>query len=149
MTTVLNAPLQRRLERHPVARLATADASARPHLVPITFALVGDALVFVVDQKPKRAGGTALKRVRNILANPHVAVLVDTYDDDWSRLEYVLIRGRADVIDRHAPAYDDALAALRARYPQYRGIDFVPERNPVIRIRPIAVHWWRADGRYD
>ena len=66
-----------------VARLATADAGGRPHLVPVVFAVEGDRVYSVVDAKPKRT--TALRRLRNVAENPCVALLVDHYEEDWAR----------------------------------------------------------------
>ena len=82
-----------------VARLATADASGRPHVVPICYAFDGDSLYSAIDLKPKRVGPRQLKRVRNLLDNPQVAVIVDDYSEDWSALGYVLIRGAAEIMD--------------------------------------------------
>ncbi|MHB8375937.1 MAG: TIGR03668 family PPOX class F420-dependent oxidoreductase [Dehalococcoidia bacterium] len=123
-----------------VARLATADVHGRPHVVPICFALEGDILYTPVDEKPKRGDITRIRRLRNITHEPHVQVLVDVYDDaDWSNLRYVQFRGRARIIeagDEHARA----LAALRARYPQYRAMAL--ESRPVIAVDiERAVHW--------
>jgi PPOX class probable F420-dependent enzyme len=98
----------------PVARLATADAAGVPHLVPIVFALVGDALYFVVDDKPKASA--QLRRLANIRANPRVGVLVDRYDDDWDKLWWARADGTARVLDD----FDEtATAALARRYPRY------------------------------
>jgi PPOX class probable F420-dependent enzyme len=105
----------------PVARLASADAAGRPHLVPITFALLdAETIVSAVDHKPKRT--TALRRLANIEANPAVSLLVDHYDDDWSRLWWARADGRARVIDPDGdPALRAAaLDALVARYANYR-----------------------------
>jgi PPOX class probable F420-dependent enzyme len=103
-----------------VARLATADAGGRPHLVPVVFVVEGDTVFTVVDAKPKRT--TALRRLRNVTENPWVAMLVDHYDDaDWDALWWVRAEGVARVLD---PATDDeaarAVELLRARYPQQR-----------------------------
>lgn len=144
MAAALTTEVRRYLERHRVGHLATADGAARPHLVPVTFALTADAIVFVIDEKPKAAHGTGSKRMRNMLANPQVAFLVDHYDDDWTRLTYALIVGRAEIVARPGPPYADALVHLRARYPQYRDLDLTPERNPVVRIVPERIHRWSA-----
>jgi PPOX class probable F420-dependent enzyme len=144
MAAVLTTEVRHYLERHRVGHLATADGAAQPHLIPVTFALTEDAIVFVIDEKPKAAHGTRPKRMRNMLANPRVAFLVDHYDEDWSRLTYALIVGRAEIVVRPGPAYADALIHLRARYPQYRSIDLTPERNPVVRITPERIHRWSA-----
>lgn len=131
------------LDRHRVARLATADRAGVPHVVPLCFALADEALYFVVDAKPKRRAGTALKRMRNLLENPAVAVVVDEYDEDWSALAYVLLRGRAAVVTDAAEARR-ALASLRAKYPQYRTMALDGPDHPVVRITPEHVHVWRA-----
>ena len=115
-----------------VARLATVDADGRPHLVPITFAAAGDVIWTAVDHKPKRS--RALKRLDNIRANPAVSVLVDHYDDDWTRLWWVRADGTA-VIRDDAP---EALALLAAKYPHYRT---TPPSGPFIEI---GVARWTA-----
>ena len=147
MAIALTPGLRRELEAHRVGHLATADSVGVPHLVPVTFAISGDTIVFVVDEKPKRNHGTGIKRVRNILANPTVAFLVDRYDEDWDRLAYVLVRGRAAVVDSAGPDYDAATRALRSRYPQYRTLTLTPSRNPVIQIIPEHVHRWHGGRR--
>lgn len=122
------------------AYLATADGDGVPQLVPVTFALLsavdgtaGDApadeIVVAVDQKPKTTRD--LKRLRNIADNPHVAVLTDRYDDDWSRLWWVRADGVA-AVEHDGEPREAALDALAARYPQYR--DRRPD-GPVIRVR--------------
>jgi PPOX class probable F420-dependent enzyme len=98
-----------------VARLATVGPRG-PHLVPCTFALAGDRVVSVVDQKPKRT--TALQRLANIRSDPRVSLLVDRYDEDWIRLWWVRADGRA-AIEKEGPELDGAVAALTAKYPQY------------------------------
>jgi PPOX class probable F420-dependent enzyme len=133
---------RRLLDSCRIAHLATADRSARPHVVPLCYARDGDQLYFVIDEKPK-AVGKALKRMRNIAENPGVALVVDVYDEDWTRLEYVLVRGRAEVVAERAE-YDRALSLLRARYPQYEAMRLASEKNPLVRITPASVHHWRA-----
>ena len=108
--------LRERLSEARVARLATADPAGKPHIVPITFAVEGDTIYFAVDAKPKRT--TDLKRLRNIAANPAVSVLIDHYEDDWSRLWWVRIDGAARIIGDGDEA-DRAIDLLVSRYPQY------------------------------
>jgi PPOX class probable F420-dependent enzyme len=108
----------------PVARLATVDPQGRPHVVPICFAIDGATLYTAVDEKPKRT--RRLQRLRNIEANPRVEVLIDRYDDDWSRLWWVRLRGTARVVDDPR-----ALELLAAKYPQYRER---PPAGPVIAV---------------
>ena len=124
-----------------VAHLATADAHGHPHVVPVCYALVGDNLYVTIDEKPKRAGVRAMKRLRNIEENPDVAVVVDRYDDDWSRLAWVMLRGRAEILD-DGDEHDRAQAALRERYPQYRAMRLEP--LPVIALRIGRVNAWGA-----
>ena len=132
---------RRFLEGRRVARLATADGGGEPHVLPVCFAL-GEADVFIaVDRKPKRGPPRRLKRLRNIAANPQVALVADRYDDDWSRLGWVMLRGRADILECGAER-DRALEMLIARYRQYRDMDLAP--LPVIALRIARVASWGA-----
>ena len=107
-----------------VARLATADAHGRPHLVPVVFAVDGDRIYSAVDTKPKRT--TALRRLRNVAENPFVALLVDHYDDaDWGALWWVRAEGRGRVLEVDAPEARRAVELLRARFPQQRVVGAV------------------------
>ena len=115
-----------------VARLATADAGGAPHLVPITFAVEGDRILFAVDAKPKSSA--RLRRLRNIAENPQVSLLVDEYDEDWEQLWWVRADGRARILpgeDQDGPRH-----LLRARYSQYADVAL---DGPVVEI---AVHRW-------
>jgi PPOX class probable F420-dependent enzyme len=114
----LSAAVEAFLGRARVAHLATADAAGQPHVVPIVFVVLDRRLYSPLDAKPKRVPGWRLKRVRNLAANPRVAVVVDRYAEDWSRLGYVLWQGRAHLLDRGSEA-DRARAALRGKYSQY------------------------------
>jgi PPOX class probable F420-dependent enzyme len=118
-----------------VARLATLDADGRPHVVPIVFALVGDTLYSAVDGKPKRS--RTLRRIENARERPDVTVLVDRYDEDWTQLWWVRIRGRARVLDEGDEAVA-ALEALAAKYPQYR------TEPPGLPVLAIDVEDWRT-----
>ena len=132
--------MRRRLEEARVARLATVDPAGRPHLVPVVFALVDDLIVSAVDEKPKRT--QRLQRLENMRVNPLVTVLVDHYDEDWSRLWWVRVRGEAEV-HVEGPQWDRALEALADKYQQYR--DQRPQ-GPAILIE--AQDWlgWSAAG---
>jgi PPOX class probable F420-dependent enzyme len=102
-----------------VARLATADAGARPHLVPIAFAVAGDTIYSAVDAKPKRT--RALRRLANVRENPAVALLVDHWDEeDWRRLWWVRADGEGRVLDPDEPEAVQAVELLRERYPRQR-----------------------------
>jgi PPOX class probable F420-dependent enzyme len=132
------------LDRSRIAHLATADVQGRPHVIPLCFARMGNVIVFVVDEKPKRPGKT-LKRMRNIAENPTVALVVDVYDEDWRRLEYALVHGRAEVVEDLGERHR-AIDALRERYPQYRSMALDAPHNQVVRIAPTRVHHWRFVG---
>ena len=107
-----------------MARLATADAAGRPHLVPIAFAVEDDRVYSAVDAKPKRT--TALRRLANVRENPAVALLVDHYDDsDWSALWWVRADGRGRVLEPGAGEAQHAVGLLRERYPQQRAVGAV------------------------
>ncbi len=127
-----------------VARLATADETGAPHVMPVCFALDGETVYSVVDRKPKQAGAMRLRRIRNIMANPQVALLLDGYEEDWGRLWYVLLRGVASVV-RRGPEHRWALTLLRNKYPQYAAMNL--EGRPVIRARIWRVVAWGNWGR--
>jgi len=122
-----------------VGRLATADAKGRPHVIPVCFAFDGRHLYTAIDEKPKRAAPRRLRRVRNIEANPQVALVVDHYEEDWGRLRYVLVSGTARVI-ADGREHAAAIALLREKYPQYRAMRL--EGRPVITISPRRVAAW-------
>jgi PPOX class probable F420-dependent enzyme len=121
-----------------VGHLATADRHGVPHVVPVCFALAEDALYITIDEKPKRAD-VPLKRLRNIAENPAVAVVVDRYDDDWTRLGWVMLRGRAEILAGGAE-HARAQALLRARYPQLNDMQIAS--LPVIAVCLERVTSW-------
>jgi|SRR5271165_2006173 len=130
---------QRRfLESCRVAHLATADASGAPYVVPVCFALHKNSLYITIDQKPK-GSPRSLKRLRNIAENPMAALVADHYDEDWTRLGWVMLRGRAQILDSGAE-HDMAQDLLRSRYPQYRSMQLA--ELPVIAIRLERVASW-------
>jgi len=129
-----------RLRAARVARLATADRRGRPHVVPICFAAEARAVYHAIDAKPKGRPAAALRRVRNIAENPQVTLLVDHYEEDWRRLWFVLVRGRARLL-RRGTARAHGLRLLRRKYAQYRR-GLLPEHALVIAIRPESVSTW-------
>jgi len=124
-----------------VARLATADGSGDPHVVPIVFALDGNTVYTPLDDKPKRVPLKHLTRVRNIVANPHVALVVDEYDEDWTRLAWVLVRGTAAVCESGS-VQSTGIRLLREKYPQYEQMTL--DGRPIIVITPTAIASWGA-----
>jgi PPOX class probable F420-dependent enzyme len=123
-----------------VGRLATADAAGRPLVVPVCFAFDGEALYSAVDDKPKRT--RELRRLRNIAENPQVALVVDEWSEDWSRLRWVIVEGSADVL-RTGADFGRAIDRLQEKYPQYRVMDLRTD-GAVLRLRAERVLAWRA-----
>jgi PPOX class probable F420-dependent enzyme len=134
--------VQNILKKARVARLATLDGKNRPHIVPICFAYDGKLLYTAIARKPKRVTGERLVRLRNIRAVPRIALLIDQYDDDWTQLWYVLIRGKAKLIPKSAhKEHAWAIEKLRAKYPQYvQGM--LADDAPIIRITPKQATVW-------
>jgi PPOX class probable F420-dependent enzyme len=135
---MLSEEQRRFLESRRVGHLATADDGGMPHVVPVCFALQEDAVYITIDQKPK-GNPRSLKRLRNIAANPWVALVADRYDEDWTRLGWVMLRGHAEILDSGAE-HDTAQHLLRARYPQYRVMQLAG--LPVIAVRIGRVASW-------
>jgi PPOX class probable F420-dependent enzyme len=123
-----------------VARLATVDEAGYPHVVPVCYATDGRAYYSPLDAKPKRTPANRLKRVRNILANPRVALLIDHYEEDWTRLRFLMVQGRAELLDG-GTEWRTARTLLEAKYPQYQTLPLPPEA-PVIKIGPDHVVRW-------
>ena len=131
------------LVRQRVGRLATADAAGTPHVVPVCFACSPEGTFYVaLDEKPKDVSPTRLKRVRNILENPRVALVADRYAEDWSLLAFVLVRGRAGLLEPGTGEHADAVRLLRGKYHQYERMSI--EDYPVISIKPERVASWGA-----
>ncbi|MGH9784754.1 MAG: TIGR03668 family PPOX class F420-dependent oxidoreductase [Terriglobia bacterium] len=132
------------VSRYRVARLATADARGKPLVVPVCFACGKDAIYSVLDEKPKRVAASRLRRVRNIQVNPQVSLLVDHYEEDWSRLAYILVAGTAEVLSEETQPNEhaEALRLLREKYPQYRAMRL--KARPVIKISPRRTISWKA-----
>jgi PPOX class probable F420-dependent enzyme len=122
-----------------IAHLATADASGRPHVIPICFVFDGKLFYSPIDEKPKRVAARKLKRVRNIAENPHVALLIDRYDEDWRKLAYALVLGEAKIL-RRGKTHRNAAKLLRRKYPQYRSMAI--DDRPMISITPKRIVAW-------
>lgn len=130
------------LVRRRVARLATADASGSPHAVPVCFALSPRGVYVPLDEKPKDVPPERLKRVRNIIENPSVALVADRYAEDWEQLAFVMVRGRAELLEPATEEHAAAVRLLRGKYHQYERMRI--EERPVIAVRPERVSSWGA-----
>ena len=127
------------ITRQRIGRLASADARGNPHVVPVCFAISDGTLYSTIDAKPKRSTALPLKRLRNITVNPSVAFVADHYDEDWSRLGWIMLRGRAEILAEGAE-HDRAQRLLRDRYVQYRAMEL--GEMPVIALRMEQVTVW-------
>jgi PPOX class probable F420-dependent enzyme len=133
------AEIRRRLGDARVAHLATTGGNGRPHIVPICFVVVSEEIFFAVDHKPKRTSD--LQRLRNIAVNPQVAMLADQYEEDWSRLWWIRVDGRAHMLNAADASSEHAIDALAARYPQYRR---ARPSGPVVSIHIERLSGWSA-----
>ena len=131
------------LHNHRVARFATAEPNGQPHVVPICYAVSDNSLYFTIDKKPKQLTDKPLKRIRNLQNNPHVALVVDRYEDDWTQLGWVMVQGDAALLD-DGEEHTKAQRLLKARYPQLHGMQI--NDLPVIAVRiKHVVSWGNLD----
>ncbi len=141
-----DAAIELLLERHPVARLATLGAVGEISQVPIVFVRYEGLLWSTVDGKPKSGG--ELARVRNVRMNPDVSLLLDAYEQDWSKLWWLRVEGKASILQQ-GPDDDTRVAAviqaLRCKYPQYQAVPVLREPPTLIAIRPTRMLSWCAD----
>lgn len=126
-----------------VARMATVDGAGEPSVVPVCYAYDGTRFYTPIDEKPKQPGKT-LKRVRNVETTGAAALVIDRYDEDWSQLGWVMVRGRASILPPSEPGHAPAVELLRERYPQYRAMTL--ERAPIIVITPTHITSWGKLG---
>ena len=125
-----------------VGRLATASAAGEPHVVPVCYVFDGKHVYSAIDSKPKRVAAARLRRLQNLRENPRATLVVDFYDEDWTRLRYVLVIGSAEILEA---GHDRgrALGMLREKYPQYQAMrDY--GQGPVIRLTPERIVCWRG-----
>ena len=129
------------LTRMRVGRLATADAAGQPHVVPVLFATDGRNIYTPLDEKPKRVQPRELKRVRNLFENPKVAFIVDRYDEDWTQLEWLLVRGMGALVE-NGEGHVIGVRLLEEKYAQYERMPL--KDRPLIVITPSHVTGWKA-----
>ena len=134
----LSDPQRRFLDAGRVGHLATADRAGVPHVVPVCYAVAGETVYITIDEKPKRRDAP-LKRVRNLMENPRFSLVVDRWDEDWTRLGWVMLRGSAEILDG-GPEHDHAQVLLRERYPQYRTMAL--GELPVLALRIAGATGW-------
>ena len=125
--------------------LATADANGQPHVIPVCYVFDGQTIYSVLDAKPKTTPLRQLRRVRNILVNPHVSLVVDHYEEDWTRLQYVMVTGDAELLES-GEEWTRAIAMLREKYPQYQSMNL--GESPVIKITPARFVPWTFEPEF-
>ena len=128
-----------------VARLGTADRTGQPLVVPVCYVFDGRVCFSALDAKPKRVAARQLRRVRNIAENPRVSLTVDHYDEEWSRLSWVIVQGRADILTEGSERAS-AVDLLLAKYAQYRAMGLDRDTATVIRISPERTLHWRWES---
>ena len=124
-----------------IAHLATADKSGQPHVIPICFVYDGKRFFSPIDEKPKRAAPSKLKRLKNIRENPKVSVVIDHYKEDWRKLAYILVFGKARTL-QSGVKHRSAIKLLRRKYRQYRAMAI--DERPMIVIMPKRIVTWSA-----
>ena len=139
--TNLSPAQDRFLRSARTGHLATANAKGRPQVVPVCFVFDGLAIYSVLDAKPKTTPLRQLRRVKNILANPQVSLVVDHYEEDWDKLQYILVSGDAELLES-GEEWALAIAMLREKYPQYQAMDL--DQSPVIKITPVRYSPWSS-----
>ena len=139
--TNLSPAQDRFLRSARTGHLATADAKGRPQVVPVCFVFDGQAIYSVLDAKPKTTPLRQLRRVKNILANPQVSLVVDHYEENWDKLQYILVSGDAELLESDEK-WVVAIAMLREKYPQYQAMDL--DQSPVIKIIPVRYSPWSS-----
>tara|TARA_B100001167_G_C16769365_1_gene306200 strand:- start:1781 stop:2215 length:435 start_codon:yes stop_codon:yes gene_type:complete len=139
--TNLSPAQDRFLRSARTGHLATADAKGRPQVVPVCFVFDGQAIYSVLDAKPKTTPLRQLRRVKNILANPQVSLVVDHYEENWDKLQYILVSGDAELLESDEK-WAVAIAMLREKYPQYQAMDL--DQSPVIKITPVRYSPWSS-----
>lgn len=136
----ISAEVRAKLENARVAHLATLDSERNPHVIPVCFAFDGSVFYSALDRKPKRVDPSRLARLKNVRETPSVALLMDHYDEDWTRLWYILVRGEAHVVSDEAE-HQRAIQRLREKYRQY-DLNMLPPDALVVRITPLRITTW-------
>lgn len=136
----ISAEIRNKFETLRVARLATVDPEHAPHAIPICFCFDGSVFYSAIDRKAKRVRPERLARLKNIAQTPQVALLLDYYDEDWTRLWYVLVRGKAELVSAEVEQRQ-AIARLRTKYPQYAA-GMLSDDAPILRITPDRITSW-------
>ena len=130
------------IKRAKVARLATVDQKSHPYVVPVVFVFHENSFFIPLDEKVKTVNARKLKRVKNIEKNPNVTLLIDEYQNDWKKLFFLMIHGKATVTDgKNSKIMDKVHKLLISKYPQYKKIGV---GNSCIKINTTKVTFWKG-----
>ena len=135
---------ERLLRKSRVGHLATCDSSLRPYVVPICYVFHDGVIYSAIDEKPKQTQPANLRRTVNIKSNPNVCVVVDHYEENWGKLKFIMIHGKAKLI-LSGREHQKAINQLQRKYPQYRAMNLRP--RPIIKVSPIRSVAWRSEKR--
>ena len=139
----IEAPIRRFIETHRVAHLATANGEGHPSVIPICYSFQDEFFYSAIDEKPKRVSSSKLQRIQNIRSNPHAALVIDDYSEDWKSLAYLHVHCLAEILEPGtSEEHSAAISGLRARYPQYNSMRI--EAHPVIKLVPQRLRFWSA-----
>jgi len=139
MSLKLNQKTLTLIKRAKVARLGTVDQKLYPYVVPIVFVFHENSFFIPLDEKKKTVNSKNLKRVKNIEKNPNVTLLIDRYQNNWKKLFFLMIHGKATVINGNSKLMDKIHKLLISKYPQYKKIGI---GNSCIKIEPTKVRFW-------
>ena len=128
-----------------LGHLATCNLSLMPHVVPICYVFHEGAIYSSVDEKPKRTKPACLRRIINIKENPNVCLVIDHYEENWRRLRFLIVQGRAKLL-QSGKEYQQAIIQLRKKYPQYRFMNL--QTRPIIKIFPTKLRAWKSENKY-
>ncbi len=141
MSVKLNQKTKALIKGAKVARLATVDQKSHPYVVPVVFVFHENSIFIPLDEKVKTVNARKLKRVKNIEKNPNVTLLIDKYQNNWKKLFFLMIHGKATVIDgKNSKLMDKVHKLLISKYPQYKKIGV---GNSCITIKPTKVTYWK------
>jgi len=128
-----------------VGHLATCNLSLEPLVVPFCYVFHDEVIYSSIDEKPKRRKPLSLRRIINIEANPNVCIVIDHYEENWSKLRFIIVQGKAKLL-QSGKEHQQAINQLRKKYPQYRFMNL--QTRPVIKIVPTRMTVWKAENGY-
>lgn len=151
MKLINNIYIKSIIDKARIARLATVDSKSKPRLVPVVFAFDGEHYYIPIDKKTKQEPSRPekLKRVKNIQKNPNIALLIDEYNEDWTKLYFVMIQGRALLISNKKGEQQNELLLLEKAHKllseKYHHYQKIGIGEYVIMIYPYKIMSWKNE----